>query len=442
MKPSRFNHFFPINGGETILAYNSFSGALAEIEKDQYPRILELLADPRQTLSPQDQEFVQCLKDGEFLIPDGVDQVGTIRQVARRGRTSTAVQTLTIVPTFACNFDCPYCFESRTTGVMTPEVQDALVQFADRQLARAEAFRVMWFGGEPTLCFPLLERLQGRLLDLAAKRRVEVMPGRITTNGYLVDGAMAQRLKDLRIELAQITIDGPQEIHDSRRRLKNGKGSFQRIIENLTESADILKIKIRINVDRTNIETACQVVELLDKKGILPKVSLYIGHLVPMNACADLGGYCYTDHEFSQVLVDLYRRLLDSGFQGVEYPEAVTGGGYCSSFGESHYVVSPTGLLFRCAEELSSDPNMAIGDIFSSTPTDAQRKNLESYRTYDPFKFSDCLECSVLPLCFGGCPKRAKEKVGSSRGDCVLWKYNLADMVELNYRAGTGQPTA
>ena len=40
--------------------------------------------------------------------------------------------SITICPTLACNFDCPYCFATRGRGKMTPEVQDDVVAFVGR----------------------------------------------------------------------------------------------------------------------------------------------------------------------------------------------------------------------------------------------------------------------------------------------------------------------
>jgi len=441
VKPSPYNHFIPARDG-IILAYNSYSGALAEIEPEHYGRVQELLADPGLSASAQDAEFVACLQAGGFLIPDGIDQFGALRSAAKQVRLGGVVLTLTIAPTLACNFACDYCFESRSAVTMSPEVQEALLRFAERQLVRSEMLRVCWFGGEPTLCLPLVERLQRQLLELAAKRRANVIPGSIISNGYLLDGAAAQRLKELGIERAQVTIDGPEGVHDARRKLRSGKGTFQRIIANLRETAGILDINVRINMDKENIDSACEVMALLDREGILPRVKVQFAQVRSTGAaCSDTRDRCYTDEEFARTQVELYRQLLRRGIRQVEYPQALGGAGYCSALSETHYVVSPQGYLFRCWEELSTDPARSIGSLLQTAPEDYQAANAKSYRDWDPYALGECRACAVLPLCAGGCPLRAKEKRGEQRGECVTWKYNLPGMVAVSYEAQVQAPT-
>lgn len=41
---------------------------------------------------------------------------------------------ITICPTLACNFECPYCFEDRGRGKMASEIQDDIVRLAERML--------------------------------------------------------------------------------------------------------------------------------------------------------------------------------------------------------------------------------------------------------------------------------------------------------------------
>ena len=48
----------------------------------------------------------------------------------------------------------------------------------------------------------------------------------IVTNGYLFDEATCQRLADHSVDAAQITLDGPPEVHDRRRPLASGQGTF------------------------------------------------------------------------------------------------------------------------------------------------------------------------------------------------------------------------
>ncbi len=431
---------FDVEGRNVVLAYNSYTGALAEIEKVNHARVQDLLVHPDHAETAQDHEFLQCLQEGGFIITDAVDELAVLRSKARKLRLDGAILTLTIAPTLACNFNCDYCYESRSNARMSDDTQQALLKFSDRHLNRAEMLRVCWFGGEPTLCFPMISRLQSQLLELADKHQVDIIPGAIITNGYLLDAVMARQLKDLNIAQAQITFDGPERVHDSRRKLHNGNGTFRRIIHNLSDTADILNINVRINVDKSNVDSAYEVIGLLQDRGILSKVRVYFAQVRSSGVvCADIRDRCYGEKEFSQTLVEIYSRLLDEGIHQIDYPRILTGAAFCGALAEGYFVVSPTGHLFRCWEELSLDSSKSVGSVFASPLEQHQRENLNAYAAWDPFKMAECRDCDILPICMGGCPVQGMKNANASRGTCLSWKYNLSEMIGLKYLCETAE---
>lgn len=78
------------------------------------------------------------------------------------------------------------------------------------------------------------------------------------TNGYLLDADKIEQLNQLRINAIQITLDGPEEVHDTRRLLGSGRPTFRRIIENvrtLMNSSYKGFCSIRVNINKTNIRS-------------------------------------------------------------------------------------------------------------------------------------------------------------------------------------------
>ncbi len=435
MKASPYNHFFELLDGRVVLAYNSLSGKVAEIEPEHYAAVRDLLNDPGQSRDAKSEEFYQCLCDGGFLIPDGVDQHAALRVNARSARLQGSALTLTIAPTLACNFACDYCFEARSNILMSKDTQAALLSFVDQQLYRFSGLRICWFGGEPTLCLPVIERLQHQLRALAEKHHASLLPAMIITNGYLMDATMATRLRELGVRQAQITLDGPEAVHDRRRKLRNGKGTFSRIIENLRETVDILRINLRINIDRDNVDTACEVAEILRQNGILGKVKVNFAQITASDTvCSDVRERCQDSREFAGILEKIYRTFHESGVHEINHPQ-VSPEGTCGAVSEGYYVVSPNGFLFKCWEDLSVTGDKSIGTVFTPELNEQQKTNLESYRAWQPLKLEGCQACKVLPVCMGGCPARGRELINPTHGACTTWKYNLKEMLELAYIA-------
>jgi uncharacterized protein len=286
----------------------------------------------------------------------------------------------------------------------------------------------------------IIERLQRDFLEMAEKRQIGIVPGTIVSNGYLLDAGMAGRLKELGISQAQVTIDGPEDVHDRRRKLRSGRGTFRRILDNLSETTRILNVSIRINVDKDNIDSACEVIDILRRREILSRVKVHFAQVKSSGAvCADIRDRCYEDEDFSRTLVDIYSRLIESGVKEVDYPRVFTGASFCGALADGYYVVSATGQLFKCWEELSDDAGKSVGDIFSSHLEDYQKKNLEAYRAWNPYEMAECRDCGILPICMGGCPVHGMKNPGAIRGVCLPWKYNLNKMIELKYRCETGE---
>lgn len=432
LKPSRYNRIIPLDDG-VRLAFNATTAALSEIDPETYPVVSRLLERPDSARSPQENEILDHLIEGRYLVPAGEDERSLLKTKNRLHRSSNPVFFLTIAPTLGCNFDCDYCFQRHDSVRMTRETEEALIAFSEEPISKSQSVLVTWFGGEPTLCLQTIERIQTALAGIAKRQCVTMDPASIVTNGHLLDGRIATRLVACGVESAQVTLDGPGPVHDRRRKLRGGQGTFRRILRNLNESASILRIVVRVNVDRENMDSVPAVLEALEKAGVLSRVKIYFA---PVNAtdgvCTDVTGRCFTNDEFARRQLGFYEGLIAGGFTQIDYPELATGG-YCGADTENGWVVAPNGLLFKCWEELSLDSARSVGSVFTKDREPHQEANLRRYLSWDPFEKGRCVECDILPLCMGGCPLQATRNAGSERGACIPWRHNLAGMLRLRY---------
>ena len=437
MKASRYNRLLPTDDG-CILAFNASSAALLRIRPEKREAFHRVLARPDLAESEEEHRFRDVLLEKKFLVDDGLDEVAQLAARNRWYRFGGSLFSLALAPTLSCNLRCDYCYERPSPGRMTGETERAVLGFADRRMPGAESVSVSWFGGEPTLCLGTIERMQAGLRALADRHGARLMPAGIVTNGWLLDREAAERLAAAGVATAQITLDGPREVHDARRKLPDGRGTFDRIVGNLAGAADILRCAVRVNVDERNAASAAIVVAELRRAGLLDRVSVDFAQVRPsQGACADLGDSCYSVEEFAGRLVELYGRLLRDGFESVDHP-TVSPGGQCGADCDRAFVVAPDGTLFKCWEEIGAGKAASVGTVFSDTVTPAQRGNLDRYLARDPLACAECRECAVLPLCMGGCPLDAARAPGGPEHACCTWKYNLDDMLKL--RSVCGQP--
>ncbi len=141
--------------------------------------------------------------------------------------------TLTLCLTHNCNLRCRYCYAGRKTAQSMPwETARAGI---DLGLAEAErsgvSLDLSFFGGEPLLEYPLLQRCYDYLHERGARL---VSPPRfgITTNGTLLTEEKLAWMAE-RDFLVGLSVDGNAAMHDMNRRYADGSGSHAAVAEAL-----------------------------------------------------------------------------------------------------------------------------------------------------------------------------------------------------------------
>ena len=155
-----------------------------------------------------------------------------------------ASPTYIVMPTYDCNLRCHYCFQDhmRTNPAYRRILQPMSLEIADRimnafpfiernihEISSPIKRGITFFGGEPLLASSkcvveyIMKRLQAE--GDAAFSAI--------TNGTEID-AYENLLGPEGISQLQITLDGPAADHDRRRIYADGRGSFDRISDNIT----------------------------------------------------------------------------------------------------------------------------------------------------------------------------------------------------------------
>ncbi len=439
MKASRYNRLFQAEDG-TWLAFNAWSTALATIDAHDLQFFRALLADPDDTVcdTAAKRQMREDMIDGHFLVDDDLDEPGTVKADLLRSRFAQDQLHVTIAPTLDCNFRCDYCFEEHLRITMSRPVRAALVSWVERRLAASDELHVGWYGGEPLLprAYEVVQSLSEDFLRLTSARN-KSYSAQLVTNGYLLDRPKMQRLAELGVERVQVTLDGPQAVHDRRRHLAGGGGTYERIVANLAEIVDLAQVQLRINVDQRNAMQALEVVEHLDALGLAGKVRCYLAMVTAdAKVCGNIQETCYQIEDFAALELGVYREAARRGLPLQKYPSRLAGA-FCSADRWHSYVVAPGGLLFKCWHEVTMRPDRAIGSVLDAQQP-FQKINEDNWLKWDALEKPGCRACGVLPLCHGGCPLEAVAKNDPERGSCSHYLYNLEPLVELKYLDAAG----
>ncbi len=427
--PSRYNHFQRWSE-DHFLAFNARSGAVALMTNDNYEsylRIVEhLKSADESTLSDDDKQLLMQLNHGKFMHPDDYDELRSMQFQSRLARYDTTDLGLVIAPTLACNMACEYCYEPNKQDRMTAAVVDGIIKFVELRAAQLKSLNVAWYGGEPLLAMDIIEDLSETFLDLSKEYHFKYDASMIS-NGYLLTKDKVDRLTGLNVRSVQVTLDGPARTHDVKRPLKNGRGSFETILDNLVYASTRMGAGVRVNVDQSY--TTALIAELLKElkaRDLHRRVGIYFGQLEPSTTvCANIAESCYGAISFAGIETEYYKLLLEGGFRIEKLPAPMAV--FCMAQQINGYVVDPKGNLTRCWNHVGDDKR-TIGNI--ADPIDYEHRNFTHLFDVDPYEINECRECSVLPICMGGCPDRRIVQGVKKDELCQSWKFNLEPMLE------------
>lgn len=418
---SRYNHFF--SKENRYFLYNSLSNGFIELDNLMFDSLYESF---RAGTSPNniDGEIADLLRKMKAIEVDDDFENNKIEYINNARCFSNTRLQLTINPTLGCNFACPYCFEGEHKVInMSEQTEDNIVSFV-RNHKTAKNLEVTWFGGEPLMAFHIIERLTHKLISLGLRYDASMI-----SNGYLLNRNIISKLEALRIHSIQITLDGPKQLHDSRRHLIGGGATFDKIIANIKlcqELSPNTRIIVRVNIDRTNRD---QFPVLFNHITSLDLPNTVISPAFVTDCAAEEPNpNVLSDSEKAEYVKWLYHtHNLNFDFF---FPSHGRAG--CSVRNLNTMVIGPKGELYRCWEDVGNEDRV-YGNICGqvTNPTLLMRYVNAS----NQFKDQKCKDCLLLPVCAGGCPKHRMLNIYEGRNIdvCPLIKHDLDDFLYLHF---------
>jgi uncharacterized protein len=157
-----------------------------------------------------------------------------------------------------CNLRCTYCYESFSLRQMPADVISGVVQLVTRRVSSGlDWLEIEFFGGEPLLAWPVVETLCTQLHEKCSAHATKLL-GAITTNATLLNRNRLDILARHSVRSFQITVDGPRDLHDSRRVTRKHTGTFDMIWKRLSMLKDSpydLEVILRVHFDASTVDT-------------------------------------------------------------------------------------------------------------------------------------------------------------------------------------------
>jgi uncharacterized protein len=388
-------------------------------------------------------DVFDVMRRDRFVVPDKEDELHSVLTENTRASAEATELVQVIQPSAACQLGCFYCGQDHSSISLAEHRQDALLRRIKGRLNAAKErgvpyhdFNVGWFGAEPLLGMKAIRRLSPKLLQLAEDFQCDYS-ARIITNGIRLTPALARELYDTHaVSYIEITLDGTQAQHDLRRFTKAGKGSFDKIFENLKAVAADQDLKfelvIRSNVDASNADQIPELIDLLADNGIHQRAKLYFSPVYSWGNDAHAGSLppeIYAERE-TEWFAQMLRRGYVVDLLPSRHPVV------CLAVQRGARVTDAFGTEFNCTEvpyvPAYGTPNSyAVGDVEDEADPVSPLFFQSWYEDIAESKYSSCASCRILPVCGGACPKAWHD----GNPPCPSTKLNIEDRMLLNLAA-------
>ena len=374
-------------------------------------------------------------------------------------KRSKLFSSFIFIPSYDCNFRCPYCIESVMSGggnnwskrtfirEMVDRAYDAMLEIAPHEKLRGK--QIILYGGEP-----LLAENKEIVTYMVEKGQSLGYTFMAITNGYDLDH-YTHLLGPDKVSRLQITVDGTKEWHNQRRVHYRDGGSFDKIVANIKLALESgVYVSVRVNTDRLNFDSIATLKTLFTELGYYNydnRFSIYAGFLydnensdpaqsshIPIpkkstyfDTLTELDSKIRETHLNIDCPSDRLYRAIRQAIANKK-PLSFNSIGCASQSGA--YVLDPKGDIYTCLE-IVGQPQYIIGNYAASDGIRWKEETLAQWHGHNIATSPTCSKCKYAFMCKGGCAVRRIKSKGLDKQHCRSFRELFATSVNKAYRA-------
>lgn len=412
-------HKFKIDGYNIVLDVNS--GGVHIVDDLTYD-LLENVEPPFEEECPDavlkklkklysESDIKECYDEIVSLYNDKILFSEDDYEKFAQNSVSSPVKAMCLIISQDCNMRCKYCFAStgdygKGRKLMSVETGKKALDFLIEKSEDRKFLEVDFFGGEPMLNYEAVREI----VEYGRKREKEankVFRFTITTNGLMMND---EQLDFINREMKNVvlSIDGRKEVHDNMRPLPNGKGTYDRIVENFKRFRDVRGDKeyyVRGTYTKNNLDFSNDVMHLyelgFDQISVEPVMAdpkepyaITEGDLAKIFKEYEVLAHKITDILNSGKFVNFFHFMIDLD-QG---PCAIKRLRGCGS-GNEYICIAPDGDIYPCHQFVGIE-KFNMGNIYKGTfDLDIKSEFAASHVYSKP----ECKKCWAKFYCSGGC---------------------------------------
>lgn len=377
----------------------------------------------------------------DFLIDEGIlvkkdfNEKFLYKYIMNKIKYTNNTLSITDVVTLNCNLKCSYCMQQNTykTGYQKPQNLEKRIELWNllHELFKSKNIVVTFFGGEPSLYPHYIKSMveKSEYLNLPIKNF------NLISNGVSYSKDMFEVLD--KIKFVQITLDGPKEIHNSRRKSEKYNNTWNNIINTikniLRKTSTIIVLHSVIdnaNFSKTHMEMIKKLIEIFGIETLKERFIFNIGLLSHPD-----GFSFYTLKNipplkvYGKIYIETLKNILTNGLNVVDFLNVWP----CTYNKESDIIIAPNGDLYNCISGIGIEEfKICSYNEFINNPERFLQKYSQMLENHITDKV--CEDCKYLPICNGGC--RYNVYVNKTKKDCwkVFHDTVYEEILELYYK--------
>lgn len=405
-------------GKHRSIVVSNITGAVAIVD-NAGAKLLRKLKKPHSIagLSKEERAFTKTFYDQGFIIDADKNEYELLKEKIEEARKWPGLEINPVI-TYVCNLACTYCYvpPTITPSFIDEELVNRIVEYVENRVENENLLYVnlSLYGGEPLLKWSICEELITRFSDNLHNSKISFRVG-LYTNGTLLTPAIIDFLTSVNTHFIQITLDGSRKIHDQRRKFKDGRGTFNVIMENIRLIGEKLQLNIRVNVDKENISKLPELNKVLSANELNKKnVTIDLGRTSHISCSVGYKNSCIPQESYAKKIIKYYFNLEKAGFNVatpsylvplIRTPRYIP----CVSHSTKQIFVDPSGDVYTCAGMIGNKI-FSVGNIWKSPVFD---ERISRWTNFSPLNVEKCRSCKQIAFCGGGCAADAIAEYGS-----------------------------
>lgn len=435
---SKFNIISRIRDSEKYFIVNQLSGNADILTADE-AGLIQSFKGSAQAMA-EENLLSELISKGYLAEPESEEQLYRRLYLDFIDNRDTDEIQLFFITNYSCNFACSYCYQDQyknPADELRKEVIDAFFTYIRKEFPGRKKY-ITVFGGEPLLPGTKQMKLIEYLIESSNKESLDLC---FVTNGYSLP-TYTNILRRGRIREIQVTLDGTADVHNKRRYLKGGAGTFDKVVQGIDSCLEnAFPVNLRMVIDKDNIENLPGLARFAIDKGWTknPLFKTQIGRNYELHHCQSAPDKLFSRislYEYISRLVKEHPYILEFYKPAYSITKFLAENGTlpeplfdsCPAC-KTEWALDYTGKIYPCTATVGKSDE-CLGTFFPDIVL--KRELAEEWQNRDITSIKECRDCNLMLSCGGGCGSVAKNKNGAlCSPDCRPVK----ELLELGFSA-------